>query len=112
MNVKVSVRARLTILYDLVFLLGLILLGISAYVGLQSTIALGRTGSITFLLEHVSRLPAGKLQQDLSVHVALKPALLVVQNPAADLLYCGTSVRALCGSLSMHVSPFFTTIRD
>jgi signal transduction histidine kinase len=120
MNVKVSVRARLTILYDLVFLLGFILLGISAYVGLQSTIvkvvdnelSSRLDGVDNFLVEHVSRLPAGKLHQDLSVHVALKPAQLVVQNPAGDLLYCGASVRALCGSLSMHVSPFFTTIRD
>jgi signal transduction histidine kinase len=120
MNVKVSVRARLTILYDLVFLLGFILFGMSAYVGLQSTIvkvvdnelSSRLDGVDNFLVEHVSRLPADRLQQDLSLHVALKPALLVIQGPAGDSLYCGTSLKALCGSLSMHVSPFFTTIRD
>lgn len=120
MNVKLSVRARLTILYDLVFLLGFILLGISAYVGLHSTIvkvvdnelSSRLDGVDNFLVEHVSRLPAGKLQQDLSVHVALKPALLVIQSPAGDFLYCGTSVKALCVPLPMRVSPFFTKTKD
>jgi signal transduction histidine kinase len=120
MNIKLSVRGRLTILFDLVFLLGFILLGISAYVGLHSTIvrvvdnelSSRLEGVDNFLVEHVNRLPAARVQQDLSVHVALKPALLVIQGPAGDFLYCGTSVKALCGSLPTHVSPFFSTIKD
>jgi signal transduction histidine kinase len=117
MNLKLSVRARLTILYDLVFLLGFILLGISAYVGLRSTIvkivdnelSSRLDGVDNFLAEHVNRLPIAKVQQDLSVHAALKPALLVVQSPAGDFLYCGTSVKALCNSLPKRTSPFFFT---
>jgi signal transduction histidine kinase len=120
MNLKLSIRARLTILYDLVFLLGFILLGITAYVGLRSTIvkivdnelSSRLDGVDNFLAEHVNRLPATRLQQDLSVHVALKPALLVIQNPAGDLLYCGTSVKALCSSLPQRTSPFFTRAKD
>jgi signal transduction histidine kinase len=120
MNAKLSVRARLTILYDLVFLLGFILLGISAYVGLRSTIvkivdnelSSRLDGVDNFLVEHVNRLPAARFQQDLSVHAALKPALLVIQSPAGDLLYCGTSVKALCGSLPKRVTPFFARAKD
>ena len=120
MNLKLSVRARLTILYDLVFLLGFILLGISAYVGLRSTIVKivdnelnsRLDGVDNFLAEHINRLPIPKLQQDLSVHAALKPALLVIQTPAGDLLYCGTSVKALCSSPPMRISPFFTRAKD
>jgi two-component system, OmpR family, heavy metal sensor histidine kinase CusS len=121
MNLTLSVRARITILYDRVFLLGFILLGISAYVGLRSTIVKivdnelslqAGDGVDNFLAEHVNRLPIPKLQQDLSVHAALKPALLVIQSPAGDLLYCGTSVKALCSSPPMRISPFFTRAKD
>jgi signal transduction histidine kinase len=120
MSAKLSVRARLTILYDLVFLFGFMLLGISAYVGLRSTIvkvvdnelSSRLDGVDNFLAEHVNRLPAARLQQELSVHAALKPALLVVQSPAGDLLYCGTSVKALCGSLPKRAWPFFTRVKD
>src|ERR1700733_1183295 len=117
MNLKLSVRARLTILYDLVFLLGFILLGISAYVGLRSTIVkiidneLGSRldGVDNFLAEHVNRFPTARLQQELSVHAALKPALLVIRSPAGELLYCGASVKGLCDLLPKRASPFFFT---
>jgi signal transduction histidine kinase len=117
MKLKLSVRARLTILYDLVFLLGFILLGISANVGLRSTIvkivdselSSRLDGVDNFLAEHVNRLPTAKLQQDLSVHAALKPALLVIRSPAGELLYCGTSVKGLCDSFPGRASPFFFT---
>ena len=120
MTAKLSLRARLTILYDLVFLAGFILLGISAYVGLRSTVVKIVDGDLSsrldgvdnFLAEHVDRLPVAKLQQDLSVHAALKPALLSIQNPAGDLLYCGASVKSLCGSLPKRASSFFTRAKE
>lgn len=118
MSAKLSVRVRLTILYDLVFLLGFMLLGVSAYVGLRSTIvqivdnelSSRLDGIDNFLAEHVSRLPTARLQQELSVHLALKPPLLVIQSQAGDLLYCGTYVRALCNPLPVRVKPVFSTV--
>lgn len=115
MNVKLSVRARLMILFDLAFLFGFILLGMTAYVGLRSTIfevvdnelSARLDGVDNFLAEHVIRLPIYKIQQELSVHAALKPMLLVVQNPTGDFLYCGASVKPFCHSLPMRVSPLF-----
>jgi signal transduction histidine kinase len=120
MKVKLSVRARLTIWFALVFFLGIALLGVSAYAGLRSTIvkvidselSSRMEGVNSFLGEHIPRLPTTKLQQDLSIHVALKPGLLVVQNPAGDFLYCGASVKALCDSKRTSVLPPFTTEDD
>ena len=120
MHIKLSVRARLMILFDLIFLLGFVLTGIYAYVGLRSTIvkvvdnelSSRLDGVDNFLAEHVARLPLDKLQHDLSVHVALKPALLVVQGPSGDFLYCGASVKSFCRSLPMQVEPLFTSTKD
>jgi len=120
MNVKLSIRARLTILFDLVFLLGFILLSTSAYVGLRSTIikvvdtelSSRLDGVDNFLAEHVGRLPAARIQQDVSVHAALKPALLVIQGPSSDFLYCGPSVKTFCDPLPMRGSSIFTNTKD
>src|ERR1700733_1450240 len=120
MQVKLSVRARLTIWFGLVFFLGILLLGVSIYAGLRSTIvkiidselSSRLEGVNNFLGEHIPRLPKTRLQQDLSVHFALKPGLLVVQNPAGDFLYCGSSVKALCDPKRASVLPTFTTEND
>jgi signal transduction histidine kinase len=119
MSAKLSIRARLTLLYDLVFLLGFILLGASAYAGLRSTIvqivdnelSSRLDGIDNFLVEHVNRLPMSRVKQELSIHAALKPALLVIQRPGGDLLYCGASVQAFCNSLPVRVAPVFSTIQ-
>jgi signal transduction histidine kinase len=105
MKLNLSVRTRLTTWFGTIFLLGSVLLCASVYVGLRSTIVKIVDGELNsrldgvdiFLAEHILRLPTAKLQHDLSVHVALKPALLVVQDTAGEFLYCGTSVQALCG---------------
>lgn len=104
MKLKRSVRTRLTMWFGTIFLLGSVLLCAGAYMGLRSTIVKIVDGELNsrldgvdnFLAEHVLRLPLAKLQHDLSVHVALKPALLVVQDSAGQFVYCGAAVQALC----------------
>lgn len=107
MNCTLSVRARLTTWFGSIFLLGSILLCASVYIGLRSTIVKivdnelnsRLEGVDNFLAEHVVRLPTARLQREVSIHVALKPALLVVQNAAGEFLYCGTSVQFLCSAV-------------
>jgi signal transduction histidine kinase len=56
------------------------------------------SGLDEFLKEHLGRLPLARVLTDLQIHVALQPALTVIQNEQGHTLYCGTLVQALCGT--------------
>jgi signal transduction histidine kinase len=116
MKMRLSVRTRLATWFGSVFFLGTVLLCASVYIGLRSTIIKvvdselnsRLDGVDNFLAEHVFRLPTARLQHDLSIHVALKPALLTVQNPAGEILYCGASVKQFCKPAAISVRPSLT----
>jgi signal transduction histidine kinase len=117
---KLPVRVSLTTWFGLVSFCGVFLLGVSAYLGLRSTVTqvvdselkARLEGVDNFLTEHVSRLPPARLQQDLSVHFALKPLFLIVRAPGGELLYCGSAVGALCSASGFCISNPFTTVDD
>ena len=117
---KLSVRARLTIWFCLVFFCGVVVLGVSAYFSVRAScfrvldneLSFRADGVENFLSEHIFRLPLSRVQQDLSVHVALKPAYLAIQGPAGDLLYCGNAVSAICAVAAGNPSSPFTTDRQ
>jgi hypothetical protein len=50
-----------------------------------------------FLNEHLGRLPLARVLGDLQIHVALQPALTIIQDDRGHTLYCGTAIQALCG---------------
>jgi heavy metal sensor kinase len=117
---KLPVRASLTIWYCLVFFCGVVLLGVTAYVGLRSTITqvvdselrARLDGVDNFLTEHVNRFPPSRVQQDLSVHFALKPLFLIIHSPGGELFYCGSAVRTRCSANAAGIAPQFTTVED
>ncbi len=106
-------RTRLATWFGSVFFLGTVLLCASVFIGLRSTVIKvvdselnsRLDGVDNFLTEHVLRLSTARLQQDLSVHVALKPTFLVVQNPAGEVLYCGASVKQSCDPAGANTWP-------
>ena len=120
MRFKLSVRVRLTIWSCGVFFLGFVLLAISAYAGLRSTVVKVVDDELTsrlvgmdnFLGEHLVRLPVAKLQREISIHAALKPAYLVLQDPKGAYLYCGASVTHLCTDTAMTTTPMFSRTSD
>lgn len=103
---RFSVRARLTLWFSLVSFCVVLVLGTVACLGLRTTMNKVVDGELSsrmdgvdnFLTEHVVRLPDARVQQELTVHVALKPAFAVVRNPDGELLFCGASVKVLCGA--------------
>jgi signal transduction histidine kinase len=113
---KVSVRARLTVWFSLVFFCGVVVLGISAYFSvrancytvLDNELSVRVDGVQEFLSEHIKRLPIPRVQQDLSVHVTLKPAYLFIEDEDNDHLYCGYAVSALCSAAAGSVPSGFT----
>lgn len=117
---RVSVRARLTVWFSLVFFCGVVVLGVSAYFSvrvncysvLDNELSVRVDGVQQFLSEHINRLPIPRVQQDLSVHVALKPAYLFIEDEDGDQLYCGYAVSALCSSASGSVPSGFTANRQ
>lgn len=112
-----SVRARLTVWFSLVFFCGVVVLGVSAYFSVRANCYSVRDGELSvradgvqeFLSEHVKRLPIPRMQQELSVHVALKPDYLFIEDEDGHELYCGHAVNALCSATSASVSGGFTT---
>lgn len=120
MTIKTSVRARLTLWFCTVFFLGFVLLAFCAYLGLRSTVvnvvdaelSSRLVGLDNFLAEHLVRLTTAKLQHEISDHAALKPALLVLEDPSGQFLYCGASVRSLCDNSSMSQTPVLTRTSD
>ncbi len=120
MSMKLSVRGSLTIWFCLVFFCGVLLLGASAYIGLRSTIiqvvdqdlSARMDGVDNFLSEHVTRFPPSRVQQELSIHVALKPLFLSIHAPGGELLYCGLAVKALCAATGGSIAHPFTTTGD
>jgi two-component system, OmpR family, heavy metal sensor histidine kinase CusS len=117
---RLSVRGSLTIWFCLVFFCGVFLLGLSAYIGLRSTIIqlvdselrARLDGVDNFLREHVNRFPRSRVEQDLSVHFALKPLFLIIHAPQGELFYCGSAVRALCSANAATISHPFLTVGD
>jgi signal transduction histidine kinase len=115
--VKVSVRARLTVWFCLVFFCGAVALGVSAYFSvradcysvLDNELSVRAEGVQQFLSEHIKRLPIPRMQQELSAHVALKPAHLFIEDEDDDQIYCGDAVSALCSSAAGSVQSGFTT---
>ncbi len=115
---KLPIRASLTVWFCLVFFCGVLLLGVSAYIGLRSTIIqvvdnelkVRLDGVDNFLSEHVNRFPPSRVQQELSEHVALKPLFLIIHTPGGDLLYCGSVVKALCTASETKISHSPTTV--
>lgn len=112
-----SVRARLTVWFSLVFFCGAVVLGISAYFSLRANcysvvdneLSVRADGVQEFLSEHVKRLPIPKIRQEIAVHVALKPAYLFIEDEDSDQLYCGYAVSALCPSAAGIAPSGFTT---
>lgn len=116
MKRKLSVRARLTLWFCAVFFLGFVLLAACTYLGLRSTVvnvvdaelSSRLVGLDNFLAEHLVRLSTARLQHELADHAALKPALLVLQDASGEFLYCGASVKSLCDTSPMTLTPVLT----
>jgi signal transduction histidine kinase len=115
---KLSVRWSLTIWFCLVFFCGVFLLGVSAYIGLRSAITqvvdrelrARLDGVDNFLTEHVNRFPPSRVEQDLSVHFALKPLFLIIHAPQGELFYCGSAVKSLCTANQANLPHPFVTV--
>jgi len=116
---KVSIRARLTIWFCAVCFCGVAALGLSAYFTLRASclsimdneLSIRADGVEGFLNEHIPRLPLARIQHEITVHTALKPAYLVVQavqNQAGEILYCGTDVAAICAGNHLQPEGSFT----
>lgn len=103
---KISVRTRLTVWFSVVFFCGVGVLGVCAYFSVRAScfgdldneLSFRADGVQGFLNEHISRLSLSRLQSDLSVHAALKPAYLIVQDPSGNILYCGSAVSPICSA--------------
>jgi signal transduction histidine kinase len=103
---KLSIRISLTLWYCVVFCLSVCLLEAGVYMGLNATmtnaidkeLGVRINGLDDFLKEHLSRFPLARVLADLQIHVALQPALTIIQNEQGHTLYCGTLVQALCGT--------------
>jgi signal transduction histidine kinase len=100
----VSVRARLTVWFSGVFFCGALLLGLSAYLSVRAICVRVIDNELTsridgirnFMSEHISRFPISRVQEELSVHTALKPVYLAVQDDAGNLVYCGSAFSGGC----------------
>lgn len=105
-------RTRLTVWFSVVFFCGVSALGVCAYFSVRAScfrvldneLSFRADGVEGFLNEHVTRLPLSRLQSELSVHAALKPAYLVIDAPSGALLYCGTAVSTICSASAGHGS--------
>jgi signal transduction histidine kinase len=104
--VKASVRSRLTVWFSVVFFCGVGVLGVCAYFSVRAScfrvldneLSIRADGVEGFLKEHITRLSTSRLQSELSVHAALKPAYLIVQDPSGAPLYCGNAVSSICSA--------------
>jgi len=116
--VRVSIRARLTFWFSLVSFCGMLVVGLIAFLGLRSTmnkvvdneLSSRLDGLDDFLAEHLARLPIARVQSELTAHVALKPAFVVVQLPNGEFLYCGNSVKSLCSGESPRALRSFSSL--
>ena len=103
---KLSIRTSLTLWYCIVFCLSVCLLEAGVYACLDAAmtntidkeLGVRINGLDDFLKEHLGRLPLPRVLADLQIHVALQPALTMIQNGQGHTLYCGTLVQALCGT--------------
>jgi len=117
MNLRLSVRVRLTLLFCLASCFGSLLLGVAAYAGLQSCamrvidedLRLRRDGVDDFLSEHISNVPSPQFQELLTQRAALHPAYLIVHLASGHLLYCGSAVRRMCSENSGRMEHAFAT---
>jgi len=117
---KISIRARLTIWFGAVFFCGVTALGFSSYLTVRASclrvldneLSIRADGVEGFLNEHIARLPLPRVQHEISVHGALKPAFLVVQSsqgPGGDEIYCGSEMANLCAGVIQTQAGSFTT---
>jgi signal transduction histidine kinase len=116
MKLRLSVQARLTLLFCLASCCGFLLLGTISYAGLRTNsmrvvdddLKSRRDGVEDFLSEHIASVPSPKFQALLTQRAALKPAYLVVQLSSGQLIYCGTAVRSMCSDPITPQAHFFT----
>lgn len=114
---SLSVRARLTMWFCVVFFCGFAMLGVSAYLGLRASCvrvidneqSSRADGVESFLGEHIRRLSLARLQQEISLHAALKPSDLEVQDQSGTVLYCGAALSTICNKVERKGSLHFTT---
>jgi signal transduction histidine kinase len=103
--------------FCVVFFCGFVMLGVSAYLGLRASCVRvidneqnsRADGVESFLGEHIRRLPLARLQQEISLHAALKPSYLEVQDQSGGVLYCGAALSTICNKVEEKGSLHFTT---